>query len=119
MEPNAVVIFMLLIMVPSIVKTEMCTCPSGSIYGEPDLDSTACLRAALQTKLTSTPAYIHQLQNFFYSSINVPSILISTNITVTITCGSAEVDLECKSSICQFPWTHHWYEDTAVGVIRS
>ena len=119
MEANAVVIFMLFAVVPSTVKTEMCTCPSGSIYGEPDLDSTACLRAALQTKLTSTPAYIHQLQNFFYSSINVPSILISTNITVTITCGSAEVDLECKSSICQFPWTHHWYEDTAVGVIRS
>ena len=119
MEANAVVIFMLFAVVPSTVKTEMCTCPSGSIYGESDHDSTACLRAALQAELTSTPTYIHQLQNFFYSSTNVPSFLISTKMTVTITCESAEVDLECRPSICQFNWTHHWYENTAVGVIRE
>jgi len=110
MEANAVVIFMLLIIVPSIVNTEMCTCPS-LFYR----DSTTCLRA----KLTSTPTFIHELQNIFYFSTNVPSFLISTNMTVTITCESAEVDLLCRPSMCPFNWTHLWYEDTAVGAIRE
>lgn len=112
MKANAIAVFMVLTVVPSIVKTEMCTCP-------PAPDSGACLKAALQAKLTSTPTYIQQLQNVFYFSNNVQSVSISTNMTVNVTCESAEVDLQCKPPIHNFSWTHHWYENTFVGVVRK
>ena len=116
MEANAF-IFMLLIVVPSIVKTEMCTCPSGYWYREPD--STACLRTALQAKLTSTPTYIQELQNLFYFSNNVQSFSINTSMTVNLSCEFTEASQLCNSSIQQFSWIHHWYEDDFVSEMKE
>jgi len=47
------------------------------------------------------------------------SFLINTNMTVNVSCESTEVGQLCNSSIHQFSWTHRWYEDNFVSVIRE
>ena len=101
--------FMLLLhlVMPPIVNTEMCTCPSE--YGP---DSSSCLREALQAKLTSTPTNIQKLQNMFYFSNNVQRYFIDTNMTVN-------VSLSGEYFPDQFNWNHVWYEDNFAGIIRE
>lgn len=106
-------VLLLHLVMPPIVKTEMCTCPS-----ENDYDSSSCLREALQAKLTSTPTNIQKLQNMFYSSNNVQRYIIYTNMTVSVSLSGEYFPLQ-NSAIDQFSWTHVWYEDNFAGVIRE
>lgn len=114
-----IITFLLLLHLVVVVKTELCTCPGYIVYYATDSTIYACLREALQAKLTSTPTYIQQLQNLFYFSNDVQSFLMNTNMTVNISCESTEVGQLCNSSIHQFSWTHRWYEDNFVSVTRE
>ena len=105
-----VVTFVLLmhLVVPSIVKTEMCACP--------DIYRTAgSCREALQAELTSKPANIQQLQNLYFSPLLFPpTTLISTNMTISV--SSTSEFLPVHNS---FLWTHHWYEDNLASIITE
>ena len=94
-----IITFLLLLHLVVVVKTELCTCPGYIVYYATDSTIYACLREALQAKLTSTPTYIQQLQNLFYFSNDVQSFLMNTNMTVNVSCESTEVGQLCNSSI--------------------
>jgi len=119
-----VVAFVLLLhlVVPSIVKTEMCTCPTDNYY----LTFTAryCLREALQAELTSTSANIQQLQNlYFLNNVQQDHVLqLGTTMTVNVSPSSEFLPVHTDSipvNSTQFVWTHRWYEDNLAGVIRK
>lgn len=114
-----IITFLLLLHLVVVMKTELCTCPGYIVYYATDSTIYACLREALQAKLTSTPTYIQQLQNLFYFSNDVQSFLMNTNMTVNVSCESTKVGQLCNSSIHQFSWTHRWYEDNFVSVTRE
>jgi len=117
-----VVKFVLLLhfVVPSIVKTERCTCPTDRIlndyYFELVFTVSSCLRDALQAELTSTSTNIQKLQNLYFSN-NVKSTFIHTNMTVSVALSSEYLSEHNSSTL--FFWTDRWYEDNLAGVITE
>jgi len=118
-----VVAFVLLLhlVVPSIVKTEMCTCPTDNHYYLTFTES-SCLREALQAELTSTSANIQKLQNLYFLNNVQQYHILSTNMTVSVSPSSEFLPVHADSIpviSTQFFWTHRWYEDNLGGVIRK
>ena len=103
----------------------MCACPSDNVlYNGRDSSSTVygCLRELLIAELTSTPTNIQQLQNIFYfSAQGAQSVYIGTNMTVIMNVSTSSTELVPTTSIfvSQFPWTHYWYEDNFMSVMRQ
>ena len=118
MQFRIISVFMFLLhlaVVPFIVDTEMCACPSGDGYSD---DPMPCIVDVLRSELTSTP--IHQLRNVFYLSPIVPSTLIlHTSVTVNVTCESSKVDPPCEPSVLKFSWGHLWNQDNLAGVMSE
>jgi len=107
--------------VPSTVKTEMCTCPTADNY-DLSFAASSCLREALQAELTSTSTNVQNLQNLYFSNIaksvlsnDVKSTFIQTNMNVSVSSSSESLP-EHNSS---FFWTDCWYEDNLAGVIAE
>jgi len=89
-------------MVPFVMDTEMCACPSADGYSD---DPMPCIVDVLQSELTSMP--IHQLRNMFYLSPIVPSMLIlHTSVTV----------MSCVTPVKQI---HHVSQDNLAGVMSE
>ena len=104
-----------LAVVPFVVETEVCACPSGDGYSD---DPMPCIVDVLRSELTSAP--IHQLRNVFYLSPIVPSTLIlRTSVTVNVTCESSKVDPPCEPSVLKFSWGHLWNQDNLAGVMSE
>jgi len=113
-----IITFLLLLHLVVVVKTELCTCPGYIIYYATD--------STIYTSSRGTPSQT-DFYNHLHSTVaelvslfkQCSSFLIITNMTVNVSCESTEVGQLCNSSIHQFSWTHHWYEDNFVSVIRE
>jgi len=114
-------VLVLHLVVPSIVKTEMCTCPTDNY----DLTFTesSCLREALRAELTSTSANVQKLQNLYFLNNDQQDhvLQLSTIMTVSVSPSREFLPVHTDSipvNSTQFVWIHRWYEDNLAGVIR-
>ena len=113
-------VLLLLLVVPSIVKTEMCTCPADNYYLT--FTESSCLREALRAELTSTSANIQKLQNLYFLNNVQQDHVLGTTLTVSVSPSSEFLPVHTDSipvNSTQFVWTHRWYEDNFAGVIRK
>ena len=113
-------VLLLLLVVPSIVKTEMCTCPADNYYLT--FTESSCLREALRAELTSTSANIQKLQNLYFLSNVLQDHVLVTNMTVSVSPSSEFLPVHTDSipvNSTQFFWIHRWYEDNLAGIIRK
>ena len=113
-------VLLLLLVVPSIVKTEMCTCPADNYYLT--FTESSCLREALRAELTSTSANIQKLQNLYFLNNVQQDHVLGTTLTVSVSPSSEFLPVHTDSipeNNTQFVWTHRWYEDNFVSVTRE